>query len=137
MGNAFVMWQSLAAGAGAQGMQWDGNNLKLAGSSSTTITVGAADLLSMLQAALDSAVLQEGRQPRDDKFARARTALGGASGVTHSGFTYATATGIGAQMTRTSGSITFDIGDVHAWAVAIASLCQSSIPAAAGLLARM
>ena len=68
-------------------MDWNGNVLKLAGSS-TEIAIPAADLLVMMQAALDSAVLQEGRQPRGDTYVRARDALGGAAGVTHSGFTY-------------------------------------------------
>lgn len=132
----FIMWESLSAGAGQQGMQFDGAGLNLAGSSDTTITIGSSDILTMLQAALDSAVLNEDRQPEGDKFKKARDALGGAAGVTHSGHTYATAAGIGTQMTRTSGSITFDIGNVHAWAVAIASLCQSVIPDAAGQLQR-
>ena len=102
---AFTMWQSLKGGAGSQGMQFNGVTLELAGSSATTISVPAADLVSMLRAALDSAVLDENSTPRGDRFKVRRDAIGGAVGSTHTGFTYATTTSQGTVMTRTSGSI--------------------------------
>ena len=130
------MWDSLAAGAGGQGMDFRGN-LELAGSGGVTIEVPPSDLLVMMAAALDAQVGQEFRQPRPDTYARARSALGFPAGVVHTGFTYAVVIGIGVQMTRTSGSITFDIGNSHSWAVTIASLCQSVIPSASGSLLRI
>jgi len=130
------MWQSIVGGGNAQGMDWDGINLRLAGSSSTAITIPAADLTSMLQAALDSAVKNENRSPGGDRFKRQRDAIGGAAGATHTGHTYSRASAAGVRMTRTSGTITFDIGDVSAWAVSIASLCQSSLADTAGQLQR-
>lgn len=132
-----VMWDSLRAGPGGQGMDWDGNDLRLAASGGNTMVIPAADLLSMLRAALDSAVLNEGRAPRGDTFRRARDAIGGSAGNTHSGFTYSTVVNRGTQMVQTSNSATFDIANSHAWAVAISNLCQSQLSAEAGLLARM
>ena len=133
---SFIMWQSLAGGKGAQGMDWNGSVLKLAGSGGTEISIPAADLLAMMQAALDSGVQNEARQPEGDVFRRARDAIGGSVGSTHTGFTYATAGSIGTQMTRTSGSVTFDIGHTVPWATSIGSLCRSAIPDVSGQLMR-
>jgi len=117
-------------------MDWGGNGLVM-GSSGSELTIASADLVTMLIFVLDTAVTNEGRSPGSDKFVKARNALGGASGATLSGHTAAITTGRGCVLTHTGSGNTFDVGNSHAFAVAIASLCQPAIPDAAGQLARM
>lgn len=133
---AFVMWDSLAAGPGGQGCDWNGVNLRLAGSSSTEISIPAANLRDLMILLLDTAVAQEGRQSEGDKYVRARNALSGSASATLSGFSAAQTTGRGTVLNRTDGSINFDVGEAVSFCTMLASLCQSSLKTESGLLMR-
>ena len=130
------MWNALAGQSGAQGCDFGGSGLVM-GTLGSELTIATADLLTMLIFVLDTSVANEGRSPGSDKFVKARNALGGSAGATYSGHTATIAASRGGVLTHTGSGNTFDVGNSHAFAVAIASLCQSAIPDAAGQLARM
>ena len=130
------MWNALAGQPnGAQGCDF-GTNLVM-GTSGSELTIASADLVTMLIFVLDTSVANEGRSPGSDKFVKARNALGGSAGASYSGHTAAVAVSRGVVLTHTGSGNTFDVGNAHAFAVAIASLGQPAIPNAAGQLARM
>lgn len=130
-----IMWNALKGQGGAQGCDF-GTNLVM-GTSGSELTIAAASIKDMLIFCLDTSVTNEGRSPGSDKFVKARNALGGAKGATLSGHTAAITASRGVVLTHTASGNTFDVGNAHAFAVAIASLCQPAIPDAAGQLARM
>lgn len=133
----FEMWNSLAAGPGGQGVHWIGVGLELAGSGGVTIEIVPGDLRDLMIFLLDSAVTQEFRQPRPDKYARARNSLGGSAGATLSGFTATQVVSRGTVLARDSDGATFDVGEPHSFCVMLASLAQSHLKDEAGLLQRM
>lgn len=120
---AYLSWDALrGASIAPQALEW-GANLELH-SDGNTITIAPADIVTMLIFVLDTAVTQEGRQPRADKFARARTSLGGSAGATFSGYTASVATGQGVVLVHTASGNSFHVTESHKFAVAVANLCE-------------
>ena len=133
---AFQMWESLAGGPGPRGCDWTGNDLQLAASGQTTITIPAADLRDLMIFLLDVSVRQEFRQARGDKYVQARNALGGSAGATLSGFTASVVLDRGVVLVQASGGEEFDVGEALSFVTMLASLAQSRLKAEAGLLMR-
>ena len=116
-------------------MAWDGANLELRASSNTRVIIPASEIIDVLRAALDAAVLNEDRVTGGDRFMRERDAIGGSPGDTWAPHSFATVTGRGIILIYVSGGeVYFDIGNVSAWAMAVANLCQEAIPDVAGQL---
>lgn len=134
----YTSWDALrGADIAPQTLDFSGGTLKMT-SDGDTISIAAGSILNMMQFVLDCAVSNEDRQPRPDKYARQRSALGASSGVTFTGYTCALTLARGIVLTETASGFTFDVGNASSFCGTLASLCQTepTVKTAAGLLQR-